>query len=215
MVARFALTLPPPVWREYFGYLDEPDFPPRAAIAPTEPIAVVTAREFSHGRERRFRLMRWGFLPGFAKDPASFPLIINARAETLLEKPSFRAAFKRRRCLIPADGYYVWRDGPKRTKQAYLIQTVDRGPLALAGLYETYLDASGGEIDTACIITTSANAEVAQWSARMPVIAPRAALTDWLDCEAPPDAALALLARAPANLLRAMPVASPSGDTIR
>jgi len=198
VVSRFALTLPPPVWRDYFGYIDEPDFPPRAAIAPTEPIAVVIAREFSHGAKRRFRLMRWGFLPGFVKDPASFPLLINARAESLLEKPSFRAAFRRRRCLIPADGYYVWRD-----KQAFLVRAADDGPLAFAGLYETYLDASGGEIDTACIVTTGANAALAPLNDRMPVIVPHRAIESWLDHEAPLDAAAALLAPAAVELLQA------------
>ena len=208
MVARFALTSSPAAVRDYFGYPEAPDFPPRETIAPTEPIAVVVAREFSHGATRHFRLMRWGFLPGFVKNPETFPLLLNARAESVLEKPSFRNAFKRRRCLIPADGFYLWRDTGERRKRAYLIRAADRGLLALAGLHETYLDASGGEIDTACLLTTAANAAIADLSDRMPVIVPREAILSWLDHEAASlDAALDLLRPAPAELLRAAPIA--------
>ena len=207
MVARFALTSPPDVVRDYLGYAETPDFPPRRAILPTEPVAVVAAREFSQGARRHFRLMRWGFLPGFVKDPASFPLLLNARAESVLEKPSFRAAFKRRRCLIPADGYYLWRDAGGRRKQAFLVQAETGGLLALAGLYETYLDASGGEIDTACVLTTQAGAALQELSDRAPVIVPRAQIGRWLDHEATLEPALALLAPAPAGLLRATPLA--------
>ena len=219
MVARFSLTSPPDVVRDYFGYAETPDFPPRPAILPTQPIAVVVAREFSHGATRHFRLMRWGFLPGFVKDPATFPLLLNARAESVLEKPSFRAAFKRRRCLIPADGFYLWRDAGARRKQAFLVQAGNNELLAFAGLHETYLDASGGEIDTACILTTTANAAIAGLSERAPVIVPRAALVPWLDHEAGSlDAALALLRPAPEGLLRATPLAEASeagDDTFR
>ena len=94
MPGRFAITSPPETLRAFFGYSEEPEFPQRYNIAPTQPIPVVTARAHSQGRERHFILMRWGFLPGFVKDPAKFSLLINARAETLTEKPSFRAAVK-------------------------------------------------------------------------------------------------------------------------
>ncbi|MDE3177809.1 MAG: SOS response-associated peptidase [Pseudomonadota bacterium] len=215
MVARFALTSPPALVRAYFGYPETPDFPPRAAILPTEPIAVVVAGAFSHGAARHFVLMRWGFLPGFVKDPATFPLLINARAESVLEKPSFRAAFKRRRCLIPADGFYVG----ARAKPALVVRAAEGGPLALAGLHETYLDASGGEIDTACILTTGAGAALRDVSERAPVVVPRAEIGVWLDHEAASlDAALALLRPAPAGLLRVTPLAGAAdidADTFR
>src|ERR1700746_2084001 len=99
MCGRYVIKTPPDLMRKAFGYVEQPNFPPRYNVAPTQPIPVVTARGHTGGRERHFLLVRWGFLPGFVKNPKEFPLLINARAETLAEKPSFRAAFKRRRCL--------------------------------------------------------------------------------------------------------------------
>ena len=160
------------------------NFPPRYNIAPTQPIPIVHAREFTGGRERHFRLVRWGFLPGFVKDPKEFPLIINARAETLAEKPSFRNAVKRRRCLVVADGFYEWRKvTEKGPKQPFLIRRPNREPMGLAGLYETYMDPHGGELDTACIITTSANRLMSKVHDRMPAILPRDLFSPWLDCD--------------------------------
>jgi putative SOS response-associated peptidase YedK len=201
MCGRFSLTSPPAIVRARFGYDEAPDFPPRSEILPTQPIAVVAARPFTGGRERNFRLVRWGFLPGFAKDPANFPLIVNARAESVMEKPSFAAAFKRRRCLAPADGFYTGRAG-----KAPLIKAADGSPFGLAALYETYLDANGSEIDTACILTTPANALMSAFGDRMPALIAPAAYSAWLDNEATSlGAALALLAPAPEALLRLAP----------
>ena len=198
MCDRYALTSPPATLRARFGYDEAPEFPPRANILPTEPIAVVTARPFTGGRGRNFRLVRWGFLPGFVKDPATFPLIVNARAESVMEKASFAAAFKRRRCLAPADGFYAGRTG-----KAPLLQAADGAPFGLAALHETYLDASGGEIDTACILTTPANALLSTFGDRMPAILGPADFPAWLDHEATPlGAALALLRPAPEAQLR-------------
>jgi putative SOS response-associated peptidase YedK len=177
MCRRYALTSPPELVRARFGYSERPDFPPRAEIKPTEPIAVVMSRPFTRGAEREFRLVRWGFLPGFVKDVASFPLIVNARAESVLEKPSFAAAFKRRRCLAPADGFYAGRT---------FVQPGDT-PFGLAALYETYLDASGAEIDTSCILTIEAEG-------RAPAILAPEDYSAWLDHETTtPAAALALI----------------------
>ena len=118
MCGRYAITLPPEAVRAFFDFIEQPNFPPRYNIAPTQPIPIVYAREHTGGRERHFRLVRWGFLPGFVKDPKEFPLIINARADGIATKPSFRAALKRRRCLVIADGFYEWRKtegkGPKQ-----------------------------------------------------------------------------------------------------
>ncbi len=195
MTARFALTSTPAEVRDYFGYSDEADFPPRPSIAPPAPIAIVAARAFSRGRERRLALVRWGFVPSFAEDLETLPLIANARAEGLLEKQSFAAAFRRRRCLIPADAFYAGRGA--------WMQAVDAGPLGLAGLHETYLDPNGSEIDTGCLITVPANAAVAAFAQRMPAILPQAAFAAWLDCETTsPAQAHALLAPAPSDLLK-------------
>ena len=144
MCGRYAITLPPEAVRAFFDYVDQPNFPPRYNIAPTQPIPIVVGEPHSEGRRRRFMLARWGFLPGFVKDPKTFPLIINARAETLADKASFRAAFKRRRCLVVADGFYEWRrSGAEKAsaKRPYLIRPAGGGPMGFAGLFETWSDA--------------------------------------------------------------------------
>ena len=176
MCGRYAITLPPEAVRAFFAFVENPNFPPRYNIAPTQPIPVVVAERHSNGAARHIQLMRWGFLPGFAEDPKTFPLLINARAETVAEKPSFRAALMRRRCLVIADGFYGWRKSEASAarrgmpKRPFLIRLVERGPIGFAGLYETYCDPTGGEIDTAFIITTAANALLRQLHDRMPSI---------------------------------------------
>jgi len=193
MCGRFAITSPPEAARTYFRYIEQPNFPPRYNIAPTQPIPLVISR----GKTRNFMLARWGFLPGFVKDVKKFPLLINARAETLAEKPSFRAALRRRRCLVPADAWYEWRANLLGPKTPFLLRRADGGPLAFAGLWETYLDPSGGEIDTACIITTHANGAVSALHDRMPAILEPDAFDAWLD----PDETVA----PPLRLLRPAP----------
>lgn len=154
MCGRYAMTLPPEAARSYFRYGEIPNFPPRYNIAPTQPIPIV---RLDGAGSRRFALVRWGFIPSFVKDMKAFPLIINAKAEGIDGKPSFRAAVRRRRCLIIADGFYEWRQdgsGSKAPKQPFLMRRPDGGPMAFAGLYETWQAAEGSEIETACIITT-------------------------------------------------------------
>ncbi len=165
-----------------------PNFPPRFNIAPTQPIPIVIAEPHSGGARRHFQLVRWGFLPGFVKDPKAFALIINARAETLAEKPSYRAALKRRRCLVIADGFYEWRTVSHAgrgaaAKRPYLIRRVSGEPIGFAGLYETWSDPSGGEIDTACIVTTAANPLLGRLHDRMPAILSPRDLSAWLDVD--------------------------------
>src|SRR3979411_3317692 len=116
MCGRFVITSPPAALRQIFGYSEQPNFPARYNIAPTQPVPMVI---FENGA-RHFRLMRWGLLPAWVKDPRKFTLLINARAETVLEKPAFKNAMKRRRCLLPANGYYEWQSSGK-TKQHYFI----------------------------------------------------------------------------------------------
>jgi putative SOS response-associated peptidase YedK len=204
MCGRYAITSPPEAVRAFFGFAETPNFPPRFNIAPTQPIPVVFAEPRSAGRRRHFQLMRWGFLPGFAKDPQTFPLLVNARAETLAMRPSFRAALTRRRCLIIADGFYQWRQGGARgaPKRPYLVRPVDRGLMGFAGLYETYCDPTGGEIDTALIITTAANALMSRLHGRMPAILEREDFAAWLDVDGvDADAAVRLLRPAPDSKL--------------
>jgi putative SOS response-associated peptidase YedK len=213
MCGRYAITLPPEAVRAFFAFVEKPNFPPRYNIAPTQPIPVVVAEPHSNGAARHFQLMRWGFLPAFAKDPKTFPLLINARAETVAEKPSFRAALMRRRCLVIADSFYGWRKGKASAvrrgmpKRPFLIRLVDRGPIGFAGLYETYCDATGGEIDTALIITTAANALMREVHDRMPAIVDPQNFAAWLDVDGVNAAkAVALLEPAPDSKLELVEV---------
>ncbi|WP_112663221.1 SOS response-associated peptidase [Microvirga flavescens] len=179
MCGRYAITLPPEAYRALFDYVDQPNFPARYNVAPTQPVPIV----YEEKGRRHFRLVRWGFLPSWTKDPKAFPLVINARGETLLEKPTFKAALTRRRCIFLADGFYEWR----RTgsgKQPFLTRMKSRQPMPLAGLWETYCDPDGGEIDTAAIVTTDANGVMAAVHDRMPVILSPDDLKAWLDSDA-------------------------------
>lgn len=188
MCGRFAIATMPELLREQFGYVDQPNFPPRYNIAPTQPVPVVTIIE---GR-RRFVLMRWGFLPGWVKDPNEFPLVINIRAETAREKPSFRAAFQRRRGLMPVDGFYEWRrDG--RASTPFLIRRPDGGPFAFPALWETWASADGSEIDTAALMTTEATGALQTIHPRAPIILDPKSWEEWLDPATTPDRAEALL----------------------
>ncbi|PPD43471.1 MAG: DUF159 family protein [Methylocystis sp.] len=199
MCGRYALTSAPEALKQLFRYPETPNFPPRYNIAPTQPIAIVTQGRGPGGAPaRRFMLARWGFLPGFAKEPGDFPLIINARSETACDKASFRNAMKRRRCLVPADAYYEWlklgAGGRKILRKPYLFRRRDGAPLGFAGLWETYAGADGSEIDTACILTTEANAATVAVHDRMPAILEPDDFAAWLDCdEVPAGEAAALL----------------------
>jgi putative SOS response-associated peptidase YedK len=168
MCGRYALTLPPDIVRQYFKFPEAPNFPPRTDIRPTQPVPIVRLEQGA----RRFALMRWGFIPGFVKNEREFPLLINARSETVFEKASFRNAIRRRRCLFIADGFYEWHklDEKGRKKQPYLIRRPMQGPIALAGIWECWQSPNGSEIDTAAILTTSANALLSAIHDRMPVI---------------------------------------------
>jgi putative SOS response-associated peptidase YedK len=187
MCGRYALTSAPEALKALFGYAETPNFPPRYNIAPTQPVAIVrTARGTDGAARRQFALARWGFLPGFVKDVGDFPLLINARSETAIDKPSFRAAMKRRRCLIPADAYYEWLKlgaGRKIVRKPYLFRRADGQPMGLAGLWETYAGADGAEIDTACILTTHANAATCAVHDRMPAVLEAKDFSAWLDCD--------------------------------
>ena len=176
MCGRFVITSPPDAMRRLLRYREQPNFPARYNVAPTQPIPVV---RLINGA-RTFTLMRWGLLPGWVKEPKGFTLLINARAETAAEKPAFRNALKRRRCLLPADGFYEWkREGA--LKQPYFIRRRDRAPFAFAGLWETWSGAGGEEIDTAAIVTTDASADIAGLHHRMPVTIDPDDFDAWLD----------------------------------
>lgn len=206
MCGRFALTATPDEVRRLFVYDERPNFPPRDAIRPTEPIGIVLVRE---GR-RRFMLVRWGFVPSWAPDPGAFSLLINARAETAVSKPSFRGAMRQGRCLIPATAFTEWRRTDSGPKQPFHIAPRDGGVIAFAGLTETWAGADGSEIDTAVILTVAANATVAPIHDRMPAVIPPEAFAAWLDtARVMADAAARLLVPAPDDLFVAEPMALP------
>jgi len=189
MCGRFVITSPPEALRQIFGYSEQPNFPPRHNVAPTQPIPVVIVEN----GVRHFRLMRWGLLPAWVKDPRRFTLLINARAETVLEKPAFKNAIKRRRCLIPADGYYEWQ-GSETRKRPHFIHRRDGRPIGLAGLAETWIGPNGEELDTVAIVTAPASADLAVLHHRVPVTIAPADFDRWLDCRAyDAEAAMALL----------------------
>jgi putative SOS response-associated peptidase YedK len=192
MCGRFVILSPPEALRQIFGYSEQPNFPPRHNIAPTQPIPVVIVENGT----RHFRLMRWGLLPAWVKDPRKFALLINARAETVLEKPAFKNAIKRRRCLIPADGYYEWQVSENR-KRPYFIHRRDGAPIGLAGLAETWIGPNGEELDTVAIITAPASADLAELHHRVPVTIAPDDFDRWLDCRADNVEAAMLLLTAP------------------
>ncbi len=205
MCGRFVLTATPEELAALFGYLDGEDFPPRYNIAPTQPIAIV--RMMHHAR--RFALVRWGLIPAWVTDPKKFTLLINARAEGILDKPAFRNAMRYRRCLVPSSGFYEWRRMPGsnsgKTRQPFWLRPRDGRPVAFAGLWETWSDrATGGEIDSATIVTTDANATVAPIHDRMPVVVAADDFERWLTGE--PGEASALLRPAPDDLFEAIPI---------
>ncbi len=177
MCGRFVITSNPAALRQLFGYIDQPNFPPRYNIAPTQPVPVVTLENGA----RHFRLMRWGFIPAWVKDPRKFPLLINARAETVLEKPAFQNAIKRRRCLIPSDGYYEWPQS-KQSKRPVFIHRHDGQPFGFAAVMETWTGPDGEELDTVAIVTAAAGGGLAEVHHREPVTIAPDRFERWLDC---------------------------------
>lgn len=207
MCGRYHQTAPAErLGREY--ELDIQDsFPARYNIAPTQPISVICRDEEG---KRAHALMRWGFIPSWAKKDyleklAGRPLI-NARADGVAEKPTFRSAFKRRRCLIPATGYYEWK-GQAGGKQPFCIGRTDGDLFSFAGVWETAHDPDGGEIDTVAIITTDAGPELRDLHHREPVVIQRDAYGFWLETgERDASVLLSLLVPPARRFWRAYPV---------
>lgn len=193
MCGRYAITSAPEAIRKLFGYEEQPNFPPRYNVAPTQPVPIVRLVE----GKRQFALVRWGFIPSWVKDPRGFSLLINARGESLNDKPAFRAAMRRRRCLFPADGFYDWRRAGEHTTP-YYVRLKAGGPMAFAGLWESWMGPNGEEMETAAIVTTRANRTLAGIHDRMPVIVPPDAFDFWLD-SATVDAETAAALIAPAR----------------
>lgn len=207
MCGRFLLASPPHIVREFLDVEIRENFPARYNIAPTQPIAIART---SDNRKREFALVRWGFVPSWAKkeyfEKAGSKPLINARGETVAEKPTFRSAFKRRRCLVPADGFYEWRT-EKGARQPYLIKPASGGLFAFGGIWETAIDPDGGEIDTAAIITAAAGVDIASLHNREPVVIAPENFEKWLDIDdRETDAALKMIAAQPKGFWTFHPV---------
>lgn len=187
MCGRFALNADPEAVQQAFD-LDAPSasLAPRFNIAPSQPIAVIT-----NANPRQLDFFKWGLIPSWAKDPTIGNKMINARAETAAEKPSFKAAFRRRRCLIPATGFYEW---PQATRQPVYIHMQHHALFAFAGLWETWQSPDGSVIHSATILTTEPNDLIRSFHHRMAVILPRDQYAAWLTPgEADPQTLLPLL----------------------
>src|SRR5262245_61829199 len=178
MCGRYCISSAPEAIRRLFRYAEQPNFPPRYNVAPTQPVPIVRMVE----GERRFALVRWGLIPAWVKDPKDVGLLINARVESVNDKPAFRYAMRRRRCLVPADGFYEWKTEGAGRKRPYAVRPCDRQPVAFAGLWESWMGPNGEEMETAAIVTTAANRELAPLHDRMPVVLPPDAFEAWLDC---------------------------------
>ncbi len=216
MCGRYTLKTPAGDLAERFGVVgDVPSLEPRYNVAPTQEVAAVLAD--SGGR--RLEMLRWGLIPSWAKDPEMGNRMINARAETAPEKPSFRKAFRERRCLIPADGFYEWQK-TNNGKQPFYIRMRDGSPFAFAGLWESWQDADGPTVRSCAIITTRANELVGEVHDRMPVILDPEDHDLWLDPDFDETDPLAsLLKPYPADAMEAYPVSrfvnSPRNDDER
>jgi len=175
-------------------------------VAPTKPVTVVVER----GARRTLATMRWGLVPSWATDPTIGGRLINARLETVQEKPAFRDALATRRCLLPADGWYEWTSQPGGARQPYFLTPPDGSVLALAGLWERWYDAEGRTLLTTTIVTGPASDELRVLHDRAPVVIPREQWAEWLD---PRTAAPATLLRpTPDGVVRAHPVSPDVGD---
>lgn len=216
MCGRFTLTTDPSHLQEAFPWAMIPDdLVPRYNIAPSQPVAVIPNTE-----DHTVSMYKWGLIPSWSKDPAIGDRMINARAESLAEKPSFRNAYRRRRCLILADGFYEWKQNPgMKSKQPVYIRLKDDLPFAFAGLWEIWKSPQGSEIRSCTIITTRPNSLLEPIHNRMPVILPPNAYTLWLATEDLQPAQLNdLLIPYPATDMIAFPVSrlvnSPQTDSL-
>jgi putative SOS response-associated peptidase YedK len=186
MCGRFALQGTAEDLEALMGVIDIGILVPRFNIAPTQPILIVIAGHprapGSNVPDRRSMLVRWGFIPAWAKNPKELPLWINARSETANEKNAFKAAMRHRRVLIPASGFYEWHRPNGRTGQAYWLRPRSGETIAFGGLMETWHEPGGSEMDTASILTTRANDAISHIHDRMPVVIRQRDFARWLDC---------------------------------
>ena len=208
MCGRYASSANPDDLAGYFRVEEPPEevLPPSYNVAPTDPVYVVVERKGT----RQLKVVRWGLVPSWAKDPKVGARFINARRETVAEKPAFRAAYQRRRCLVPADGYFEWQP-QGGTKQPYFLVARDRRPLAMAGLYEVWKGPDDRYLWTCTVITTEAADELGHIHDRTPLLVPEDAWVRWLDPEVE-DPGPDLLVPGTPGFLDAWPVSTAVGN---
>ncbi|MGE0641803.1 MAG: SOS response-associated peptidase [Thermoanaerobaculia bacterium] len=214
MCGRYFLTTPGEVLAELFETPAPPEevalaIRPRFNIAPSQEVPIVRATATG---TRELSLVRWGLVPHWAKDPAIGNRLINARSESVAGKPSFRDSFRKRRCLVPADGYFEWQNvGGAKQPWAFRLKSAE--PMALAGIWSAWNDPQGGGLLESCaILTTAPNELAATVHDRMPVILPAARRGDWLDAATPGEALAGFLAALPATEMLAYPVGRKVGN---
>ncbi|NMG17690.1 SOS response-associated peptidase [Aromatoleum bremense] len=209
MCGRYALYGPVSRLRERFDAdVDALDFRPRYNVAPMQWLPVIRQRPAG---ERVAHLLRWGLIPSWSKDEAIATRLINARGESAAEKPSFRAAFRKRRCIVPANGFYEWQT-VAGDKQPFYIHPVESDLFGLAGLWERWSRDDGEPLDTFVIVTTAANAAMRPLHDRMPVILAPEDYGLWLDGTTAPDQVQALVRPGAEALLTAYPVSKAVGN---
>jgi putative SOS response-associated peptidase YedK len=204
MCGRFTLTVDPAALQDAFGDTIFPSqFAPRFNISPTQPVLAIP----NDGKNKATFFM-WGLIPSWAKDPAIGSRLINARGETIAEKPSFRSSFKYKRCIILADGFYEWKTQPgTKIKTPYFIYMKDRKPFAFAGLWDTWNSPDGSSVNSCTIITTGPNELMSTLHSRMPVLLHHADYAQWLDAsQRAPESLLSLIKSFPADRMSAHPV---------
>jgi putative SOS response-associated peptidase YedK len=215
MCGRFTLTVDPGDLADFYPGTSVPEqMQARFNIAPTQPVAVV-----ANTGENKLDYYVWGLVPSWAKDPSIGSRMINARAETLAEKPSFRTPFRRKRCLVLADGFYEWKKSPTSSaKQPMYIYLKSRQPFAFAGLWDQWFAPDGSEVRSCTIITTEPNELLQPIHNRMPVILKRDAFAAWLvPQEQTPERLSSLLVPYPSSEMAAHEVSrlvnKPENDT--
>lgn len=205
MCGRYAVTLPPDAMRALFATEGPlPNMPPRWNAAPTQMLPAVRLRE---GR-RELVLLRWGLVPAWSKAMTGTAPLINARADGVATKPSFRDAFRKRRCLVPADGFFEWQPKGKSAKQPWFVRLAGGATAAFAGIWETWRAPDGSTVESMAIVTTDAPERIRPIHDRMPVMLPPGAWALWLDPRTPPEVAEALLVPVPSAALEAFPVST-------
>lgn len=205
MCGRYTLRTPAEKLAAFFQLSFDGELRPRYNIAPTQNVLAIRVHD---GDNLEWCWLRWGLVPSWVKDvQAMETLLINARSEDIEKKPSFRSAFRRRRCLIPADGFFEWQRMGKQRKQPYYLKMADDSPMAFAGVWERWSN-DGISLESCAILTTEANAVVRPFHDRMPVILPRDTWRTWLSPESPPAELHKLLRPAPDEVLVAYPVST-------